>query len=119
MKKKGKDQRYCKRCNRLTASSIRMKVEWITFHVCLSCGSPYEYRSYSAMVKVLKRPRITKVKGVTKYGKAGFSPDTYKLYLHTNHWKDKRASKLKLNSMCQNCMKEKAIDVHHLRYRDD
>ena len=119
MRKKGKDQMFCKRCNKLTKSSRLMKVDWLSFHVCLGCGLPYEYKSYNTIVNLVGRPKTKRVNGFTKYGKAGTTPGTYKLYLCTNYWKDKRESKLKRNPLCENCMKAKATDVHHLRYQDE
>ena len=50
--------------------------------------------------------------------RAGLCVGTYKLYLQTNHWKDLRSKKLEKNPICQFCKKEKATQVHHLRYCD-
>ena len=51
--------------------------------------------------------------------KAGLLSGTYKLYLCTNHWKDIRAKKIEKNPICEFCKKNKATEVHHLRYLDE
>lgn len=116
-----KTQRFCKNCNRLTNSSNlkKIKIKRVSFHICLSCGSPYEFRSFGHLGNILVQGRRPKQVGVTKFGKAGTSPGTYKLYLQTNHWQDFRRKKLKSKPLCEECKEEKATQVHHLRYNDE
>jgi len=111
-------RRYCNTCKKLTESSEikKIKIRKISFHVCLNCGNPYEYKSFgelaSRLISNAKAPKY-------KVTRAGFSTNTYKLYLETEHWKGIRKQKLALNPVCEFCKKVKATQVHHLRYNDD
>ena len=40
------------------------------------------------------------------------------VYLQSNHWKDLRGKKLKINPVCENCGSKKKPDVHHLDYKN-
>jgi hypothetical protein len=117
-------KRYCKTCKRLTESSKikKTKIKKLSFHICLSCGNPYEYKSFDKIAHVLvTNPSKSKAKqtGITKHGKAGTSVNTYELYLCTQHWKDIRRKKLDQKPVCEICKDKKATQVHHLRYNDD
>ena len=117
-------KKYCKICKKLTESSQikRIKTKKLSFHVCLSCGNPYEYKSFKELVNVLfMRSGGGRAKnlGITKFGRAGTSSGTYNLYLCTNHWKEIRAKKLGRTPLCQVCKKNIATQVHHLRYNDE
>ena len=111
-------KRYCKICKKTTESSEikKIKIKRISFHVCLSCGNPYEYKSFGEITsKLLSNNSVSNI----KISKAGFYANTYKLYLQTDHWRKTRKRKLLLNPICEFCKKRKANQVHHLRYNDD
>lgn len=111
-------KRYCNTCKKLTESSEikKIKIRKISFHVCLNCGNPYEYKSFKEIANILL---VRKRKNSTTSFKAGTSAGTYKLYLCTDHWKKIRKQKLTLNPICEFCKKKIAMQVHHLRYNDD
>lgn len=39
------------------------------------------------------------------------------VYLKSDHWKQLRENKLKSSPICEKCKRRKAVDVHHLNYR--
>lgn len=109
---------YCKVCKKETESSgiKKIKIKNISFHICLSCGNPYEYKSFGEIAsRLISNAKTSKSKVI----KAGLFPNTYKLYLETDHWKSTRKQKLRLNPVCEFCKKTKATQVHHLRYNDE
>jgi hypothetical protein len=69
--------------------------------------------------KVKKKPSKSQMVGCEVIGYAGLTKDTYKLYLETKHWRDTRNKKLSKKPICEICNKEKAVQVHHLRYNDE
>jgi hypothetical protein len=110
--------RYCRTCKKITESSDlkKIKIKRLSFHICLSCGNPYEYKSFGEIASKLLSNNSA---NIVKTSKAGLSANTYKLYLQTDHWIKTRKRKLLLNPVCEFCREKKASQVHHLRYNDD
>jgi 5-methylcytosine-specific restriction endonuclease McrA len=69
---------------------------------------------YNGRVKSVLLSSI-KIKAASYYA----TKETYKEYLLTDWWREKRKLKLKqVGSKCQRCGSKKKLNVHHLRYND-
>jgi hypothetical protein len=69
--------------------------------------------------KIRKKPSKSQMIGCEVIGYAGLTKGTYKLYLETKHWRETRSKKLQKKPICEVCKKERAVQVHHLRYNDE
>ena len=121
----------CKQCGIEKEVEIHGKLSKRQHTACPGCGCrkwvvPNSLKKAKKKEKTRKQKIHKSSKQSNKSAKDRFlkfisrfssQKEAYSAYIKTGHWYALRRAKLKINKRCEVCNSDKAIQVHHLKYR--
>ena len=116
----------CKHCKKEKEVEIKGRINQRQKVACPECGChkwflPSKKKEKTRKQKIHKSPKQSNKSAKKRFmqfiSRFSSQKEAYSAYIKTGHWYALRRAKLKLNKRCEVCNSDKAIQVHHLKYR--